>query len=75
MFALEAPGIRHATGLRDDRDFMPQILHVMPDPLRLVFGVQTALQAGMMGGNARRTGILVALHRQGPGGRRAGPTG
>ena len=30
--------------------------------MRIVVGVQTVLQAGMVGGDARRTGVLVALH-------------
>jgi hypothetical protein len=61
MVALQRAGMRHAARASNDVEILLHLVDEVLHPHRFVRGVQTALQAWVVGGDARWAGVLVAF--------------
>ena len=61
MLALELARVVNTAGVRNHADLLDDIFHVILDPDRLVHGVEALLKPAIVGGDAGRAGVPVAL--------------
>ena len=61
MPATEFTRLMHAARMRDDTNFVADVFNVVGYTCRFLFMDETALQFFIMGSDAGRAGVLVAL--------------
>ena len=61
MLPIQQARFPHPAGMGDHLHFVHQVLRVVCHPHSLVFRIQALLQFLVVGGDAGRAGILVAL--------------
>jgi hypothetical protein len=63
VMALQRPQMRYAARMRNGSDACADAVDEVGDACRLVFRIEPALQAPVVGRDAGWTSIFVALHR------------
>ena len=61
MFSIQGSWLRNSAGVSDGFHLLHYRLRIARHTFRLIGHDQAALQLGIVGGNACRTGVLIAL--------------